>query len=99
MESKEAVEVEPGAMCFMTPGVSMITSLGENNLVAGTIAGLKRVAAGENFFINTFINLSDSPAYIGITAPNPLDKIVTLDLSEKGEMRCARDSYLCSLVR
>ena len=51
MESNETVEVEPGAMCFMTPGVSMITSLGENNLVSGTIAGLKRVAGGENFFI------------------------------------------------
>jgi hypothetical protein len=51
MESNETVEVEPGAMCFMTPGVSMITSLGENNLVSGVISGLKRVAGGENFFI------------------------------------------------
>lgn len=48
---------------------------------------------------STFVNRSKGPAYIGITAPNPLDKIVTLDLSELGGMRCARDSFVCSLVR
>eukprot|EP00854_Cymbomonas_tetramitiformis_P005295 gene5295-6437_t len=93
LEPKDEVSVEPGAMCYMSPGVMMETSLGDD----GLFGAVQRVLSGEPFFINTFVNQARGVGILGLAAPNAYDKIVPINLMKTGSMLCARDAYLCSL--
>ena len=90
LDPEEAVQAEAGAMMFMESGVEMNTETG-----GGLMKGMKRILAGESFFITTFMNKSDSRRKVSFAAPYP-GKILSLNLKETGTMLCQRDAYLCS---
>jgi uncharacterized protein (TIGR00266 family) len=90
LDSEEAVQAEAGAMMFMENGVEMNTETG-----GGLMKGMKRILAGESFFITTFLNRSDQKRKVCFAAPYP-GKILSVNLRETGTMLCQRDAYLCS---
>ena len=51
LDPNEGVRAEVGAMLFMEDDIRMDTSTG-----GGVFSGFKRMIAGENFFITTFLN-------------------------------------------
>jgi len=89
LDPGEAVQAEAGAMLFMEDGIEINTEAG------GIMKGLKRILAGESFFITTFVNKSNLRRKVAFSAPYP-GKIMALDLASKGTMLCQRDAYLCS---
>lgn len=91
LDPGEAVRAETGAMTFMEPGIQMETSTG-----GGLMKGLKRMVAGESFFITTFYNSGAVKQHIGFAAPYP-GKIIPIDLSKVGgSFLCQKDSFLCA---
>jgi uncharacterized protein (TIGR00266 family) len=89
LDPGEAVQAEAGAMMFMEDGIVMNTEMG-----GGVLKGVKRILAGESFFITTFMNRSGQKKNVAFSAPYP-GKILALDLKERGIL-CQRDAYLCS---
>lgn len=89
LDKGEAVRAEAGAMMYMSQGIEMDTGTG-----GGLFAGLKRVIAGESFFITSFKCATDR-GEVAFSAPYP-GKIIPLDLSRLGPMLCQRDSFLCA---
>ncbi len=89
LDPDEAVQAEAGAMLFMEEGIEINTEMG------GFMKGIKRVIAGESFFITTFINRSGSRKRVSFAAPYP-GKILAVDLKAIGTILCQRDAYLCS---
>jgi len=89
LDPKEAVQAEAGAMLFMEDGIEINTEAG------GIMKGVKRILAGESFFITTFYNSSETKKKVGFAAPYP-GKILAINLNETGPMLCQRDAYLCS---
>jgi uncharacterized protein (TIGR00266 family) len=85
----EGVRAEPGSMMWMEEGIEMDTSTG-----GGVMQGLKRMVAGERFFITSFTNRQSRPAEVAFAADYP-GKILALDLAQ-GEILCQKDAYLCS---
>lgn len=97
LDVSEKVRAEAGSMMYMTDSIKMETSLGGNGdkgLVGGLMSGLKRAVTGESFFITTF-EAEGQPGRVAFTPPYP-GKIISLNLSETGEMLCQRDAFLCS---
>jgi uncharacterized protein (TIGR00266 family) len=89
LDPGEAVQAEAGAMMFMEDGVAMNTGTG-----GGLLKGVKRIIAGESFFITTFVNQAGERRKLSFSAPFP-GKILALDLTSRGIL-CQRDAYLCS---
>ena len=89
LDAKEAVQAEAGAMLFMEDGIVINTEAG------GIMKGVKRILAGESFFITTFYNSSSTAKKLAFAAPYP-GKILAVNLKETGTMLCQRDAYLCS---
>lgn len=89
LDPGEAVQAEAGAMMFMEDGVAMNTGTG-----GGLLKGVKRIIAGESFFITTFVNQAGERRKLSFSAPFP-GKILALDLTSGGIL-CQRDAYLCS---
>lgn len=77
LRGSEEIRVEPGAMVAHTDGLTMTTKA-----EGGFMAGLSRMIAGENFFVNTW----QAPASGGelIVAPSLPGDMMTLDID--GEM-------------
>ena len=90
LDPDEAVQAEAGAMMFMEDGIEMNTETG-----GGIMKGVKRIIAGESFFITTFMNRATEKKKMSFAAPYP-GKILPLNLRETGAMLCQRDAYLCS---
>ncbi len=90
LDPGEAVQAEAGAMMFMEDGIEMNAETG-----GGVMRGVKRILAGESFFITTFLNNSRERRKVSFSAPYP-GKILALNLRETGTMLCQRDAYLCS---
>lgn len=91
LDSGEGVRAEVGAMLFMEEGIAMDTSTG-----GGMFSGFKRLVAGENFFITTFLNNSNYKRKVLFSAPYP-GRIMPIDLTKfGGEFYCQKDAYLCS---
>ncbi|MCC7232667.1 MAG: TIGR00266 family protein [Bacteroidia bacterium] len=91
LDPHEAVRAEVGAMLYMEEGIEMQTGTS-----GGIFSGLKRVLAGENFFITSFLNNGNKKSRVLFAAPYP-GKIIPLDLREfGGTFLCQRDGYLCS---
>ena len=89
LDPGEGVRAEVGAMMFMDDGIRMETSTG-----GGLMKGLKRIFAGESFFITSFENEGHARAQVAFSAPYP-GKIIPLDLTGSPYL-CQRDAYLCS---
>jgi len=92
LDPGEGVRAEVGAMIYMDAGIKMQTSTG------GLIKGLKRVIAGESFFITTFSYDEElaGKGYVAFGAPYP-GKIIPLHLGELGgSFLCQKDSFLCA---
>lgn len=90
LDPEEAVQAEAGAMMFLEEGIVMNTEMG-----GGLMKGVKRILAGESFFITTFSNSSGEPKKCAFAAPYP-GKILIMDLQKTGQILCQRDAYLCS---
>ncbi len=91
LDPGEGVRAEAGAMLYMDEGVEMQTTTG-----GGLLRGLKRVVAGESFFITLFHNRTNGRRTVAFAAPYP-GKIVPLDLSRLGgRFLCQKDSFLAA---
>jgi uncharacterized protein (TIGR00266 family) len=90
LDPQEAVQAEAGAMMFLEDGIRVHSGTG-----GGFMKGLKRVLAGESFFITTFYNEAAEKRKLAFSAPYP-GKILSVNLAETGPMLCQRDAYLCS---
>ncbi len=90
LDAGEMVQAEAGAMMYMTDGVQMNTES-----AGGLLKGVKRILAGESFFITTFQNAGRNQEKVAFAAPYP-GKIIPMDLTKMGTMLCQRDTYLCS---
>lgn len=90
LDPGEAVQAEAGAMMFMEDGIDLKTETR-----GGVMKGLKRILAGESFFITSFTNRAGVPRKVTFSAPYP-GKILPLHLIETGPVLCQRDAYLCS---
>ena len=86
----EAIQAEAGSLMFLEDGISINTGTG-----GGVLKGVKRILAGESFFITTFMNEGSEKRNAAFAAPYP-GKILALNLAESGSMLCQRDAYLCS---
>jgi uncharacterized protein (TIGR00266 family) len=90
LDPGEAVQAEAGAMMFMEDGILMNTETG-----GGVMKGLKRMLAGESFFITSFLNRAGEKRRVAFAAPYP-GRVLALNLRETGPVLCQRDAYLCS---
>lgn len=77
-------------MMYMQDGIVLNTEM-----QGGMFGGLKRMIAGESFFLTTFTNKGDGKKEVSFAAPYP-GKILPLDLATTGPMICQRDAFLCS---
>jgi uncharacterized protein (TIGR00266 family) len=95
----QAMIAEPGAMMFMTEGISINTVVSDKpskGLMDQIFTAGKRLMAGENLFITIFENISGQAQEVAFAAPYP-GKLITLDLKAfGGELICQRDSFLCA---
>ena len=92
LDPGEAVRAEAGAMLYVTRDIEIQTSTG-----GGVFKGLKRIFAGESFFITAFLNTGTSgKAIAAFAAPYP-GKIIPLDLKDLGgQFLVQRDGFLCA---
>lgn len=91
LDRGEAVRAEAGAMLYVTDGIQIQTSTG-----GGVFRGLKRVFAGESFFITSFLHTGAGKGIAAFAAPYP-GKIIPLDLTEfGGRILVQRDGFLCA---
>lgn len=91
LDPGEAVRAEAGAMLYITAGIQIETTTG-----GGVFKGLKRVFAGETFFITSFLNAGAGKAIAAFAAPYP-GKIIPIDLKQfGGRMLVQRDGFLCA---
>jgi uncharacterized protein (TIGR00266 family) len=105
LDPGEAVRAEAGAMMYMSEGIEMETNMGGDNRRGGgggglgqaLFGGLKRVLAGESFFITNFTyNGSGPKGHVSFGAPYP-GKIIPLELARYGgAFMCQKDAFLCA---
>ena len=68
LDTHETITCEVGAMIAMSTGLSVETTSGQKGGSGGFLKGLKRMFAGENFFLNHFTaNQSNQTLIIGPT--------------------------------
>jgi uncharacterized protein (TIGR00266 family) len=85
------IQVQTGAMIYISDGVVMRTNLG-----GGFLKGVKRRLAGENFFITTFENMHYEKAAVGVGAYYP-GQIVPVDLTKfRGHFYSQQRCFLCA---
>jgi uncharacterized protein (TIGR00266 family) len=91
LDPGEGVRAEAGALTYMEDGIQMQTGTG-----GGIFRGLKRMIAGESFFITSFLNNAQGKSHVAFAAPYP-GKVIPIDLSEfGGQFLCQKDSFLCA---
>src|SRR5690606_40297759 len=89
LDPGEGVLAEAGAMTFMDAGIEMQTSTG-----GGLPKGLKRMVAGEGFFITTLHNNAPAKQKVAFGAPSP-GKIIPLLLAKLGGSSMSqKDAFL-----
>jgi uncharacterized protein (TIGR00266 family) len=75
----------------MEDGIQMQTGTG-----GGLFRGLKRMIAGESFFITSFLNTAQAKSHVAFAAPYP-GKVIPINLNEfGGQFLCQKDSFLCA---
>jgi len=68
LDNRESITCEVGAMIAMSTGLTVETTSGTKGAGGGLLKGLKRMFAGENFFLNHFTaNESNQTLIIGPT--------------------------------
>jgi len=86
LASGQAIQGEPGSMCYQSEGVKLEVRMG----------GVGRLFGG-SLFKDHFLNSSPNEGYIGLAAPFPAT-IIPLDLSRfGGEILLKRNAFLASL--
>lgn len=91
LDPGEAARGEVGTMMYMDEGIEMQTSTG-----GGVFKGLKRMFAGETFFISSFLNNSSRVQNVAFAATYP-GKVIPIDLKkEGGSFICQKDAFLCA---
>ncbi len=91
LDPGEGVRAEAGALTYMEDGIQMQTGTG-----GGLFKGLKRMIAGESFFITSFLNTAQSKSHVAFAAPYP-GKVIPIDLTQFGrKFLCQKDSFLCA---
>lgn len=91
LDPNETVRAEVGAMMHMEDGIEMNTGT-----EGGIWKGIKRMFAGDGFFITSFMNVGSGKKRVSFSAPFP-GKIIPLDLSKMGgEFIAQRDAFLCA---
>lgn len=104
LDPGEAVRAEAGAMMYMGESIEMETNMGGDNRRGGgggglgqaLFGGLKRVLAGESFFITNFTYNGSGKGHVAFGAPYP-GKIIPLELAEYGgAFLCQKDAFLCA---
>ncbi len=78
LEPGDVVQSETGSMTYMDAEVHMETTTG-----GGLLKGLKRMLAGESFFVTHFANRTSRPLLVAFAAAYP-GKIIPLDLRTVG---------------
>lgn len=96
LDHGESIIAEPGSMMFMTQEIQMETKAATKSggLGEALMSGVKRMMAGENFFLSTYKCASGQKGKVAFAAPYP-GKIIAVDLS-KSPILCQKNSYLCS---
>ena len=89
LEPGEAIKTEPGAMVAQA-GVDMTTGKGGGSV----LGGLRRMMAGESFFVNTFRG-SDYGGWVSLAPASPGD-IIQRDLNPEQNLFIQGSSYLAS---
>ncbi len=74
LDANESITCEVGAMIAMSPSISVETSSGKKGGGGGFLKGMKRMFAGENFFLNHFT--ATQPAQTLILGPTMLGDVV-----------------------
>lgn len=94
LDPEEAVQAEAGAMAYMGPGIQMQTSMGNEGggLFGSLKKGLKRVLAGESFFITSFIHKGSGKGHVAFAAPYP-GKIIPIDLTNSEAASSVRKTH------
>jgi len=87
LEANEVVSAESGRLLFMSDNVKM-----ETKAKGGFFGGIKRMVAGESFFMVDFSPVK-SPGIVGFAAESP-GKIIPVELGPGESMLCQRDAYL-----
>lgn len=83
----QAIQAEPGTMCYMSDGIKMSAKLG----------GIGRVLTGSGLFKVLLNNKKMQPGYVGLTANIPATIIpLNMDMFE-GAIRCKHDAFLGAL--
>lgn len=96
LEAGETITAEVGAMIAMTPGTTVETTSQKRGGKGGLMKGLKRMFAGENFFLNHFSAHSDSqslilgPKLLGDILHHPLNGTLIV----QGSSWLASDSHI-----
>ena len=78
LSANETITCEVGAMIAMTTGIAVETTSGKKGGSGGFLKGLKRMFAGENYFLNHFT--AQAPDQSLIIGPTMLGDIVHHDL-------------------
>lgn len=104
LDPGEAVRAEAGAMMYMGDSIEMETNMGAGGgrgrggggLGQALFGGLKRVLAGESFFITNFTYNGSGKGHVAFGAPYP-GKIIPLELARYGgAFLCQKDAFLCA---
>lgn len=93
LQQGEGLTCEVGAMIAMTPQLTVETSSAKKGGGGGIMSGLKRLVAGENFFLNHFT--AQAPDQEIIIGPGLLGDIVQHRL-ESGSLIVQGSSWLAS---
>lgn len=93
LNANETITCEVGAMIAMTPGLDVETTSGKKGGGGGMLKGLKRMFAGENFFLNHFT--ATEPEQTLLLGPTMLGDIVRHKLTG-GTLIVQGSSWLAS---
>jgi uncharacterized protein (TIGR00266 family) len=93
LDAEETITCEVGAMIAMTTGIGVTTTSGKKGGSGGFLKGMKRMFAGENFFLNHFT--AEEPDQTLIIGPTLLGDVVFHDL-RGGTLIIQGSSWLAS---
>lgn len=89
LQGGQKIRAEVGAMLYMNEAIKMDTGTG-----GGIMKGLKRMIAGESFFITTYESTKDG-GQVAFSGPFP-GKITPMEIKKEKTFICQGSSYLCS---
>ncbi len=93
LQAGESITCEVGAMIAMSPELSVETSSHKKGGSGGFVSGLKRMFAGENFFLNHFT--ANAPDQVLILGPGLMGDVVSHRLNG-GSLIVQGSSWLAS---